>query len=404
MTLLFFRRTMLAFAPALVQAQDVRTPLVGPFFALAEDGDLLACAIAPAPGEYTLAIEGLEERGRSTWIEATSLRARDNARSDEGLTLHWRLELPESPGYRFEARVEDDRGCPIWKCAPWHLPDGAAASPHMVIASLDGCDAANGWRLASRKPCDWFVVIDDVSALAPNDAGSARAHYRALYLDADLWNASRTPQLFNLPSLDGLQPPSGALGALRRAYREHHALEPSESPWTTEALRRRSANFDMFLVDPTEILAPNSLDAALFGLSASQAPFKLVVKPGRWFDARFAERDLASWNSFLAWLAFHRVTGVLVFGSDPHASGIVEHKTSDAIGYDLIEVVCGPASARNDAAPLPPDPSYMPRSLLSAAIVSVHMSDPWSLQVSLVDPGGVSRFPLDRTANWLRPR
>ncbi len=404
--------------PALSAAQDPRAPLIGPFFALAEDGDLLASAIAPTPGEYTLAVDNLGNWLSRGWADdMLAERVVAQASAENGLSLHWRVELPEFVPHEFELRVLDPQQVPIWKHTTFDLPDAgwAEVKPQvcclgpcaenwtsgLLIASIDACDAAPAWRAAAKRRPDWLLVLDDLSSLAPGDLDQARAHYRDLYRDADLLHPWGMTQLFNLPSFGALSPRRDALAALRQAYSEHHPLAVEDSLWSTQSPGLRSGELELILVDPSAVLASNSLDAALGRLALSSAPFKLVMRPGRWFDARSAEREL--WDDLLGWLAFHRVFGVVLLGSDPHVSGVVEHATCAQLGYDLLEVVCGPANETHDPTRALPDPSFMPGSVLEAALVRIQARG-FQLRITLEDLLGPTRFPVERSSTWLRPR
>lgn len=404
--------------PALSAAQDPRAPLIGPFFALAEDGDLLASAIAPTPGEYTLAVDNLARR-LSPGLAAFMLAARvvAEARAENGLSLHWRVDLPEYVPPELELRVLDPRQVPIWKHTTYMLsvngwgkvgagdscqgPGIESWDSGLLIASIDACDAAPAWRAAAKLRPDWLLVLDDLSSLAPGDLDQARAHYRDLYRDADLLHPWGMTQLFNLPSFGALSPRRDALAALRQAYSEHHPLAAEDSLWSTQSPGLRSGELELILVDPSDMLASNSSDAALGRLALSSAPFKLVMKPGRWFDARSAERE--PWDDLLEWLAYHRVFGVVLLGSDPHVSGVVEHATRAQLGYDLLEVVCGPANENLDSAPALPDSSFMPGSAMEAALVRIQARG-FQLRITLEDLLGPTRFPVERSSTWLRPR
>jgi hypothetical protein len=418
MTPLFLGGAMLAFAPAFIQTEDPRAPLIGPFFALAEDGDLLACAIAPAPGEYTLAVGNVPDRWSTVLAaEAFSARAVSKTLPANGLSLHWRIELPELVPGGLELRVLDSEQVPVWTHRTWELPDVRWAEPvvggcclgpcaetwpsGLVIASIDTCDATTTWRAAAKLRPDWMLVLDDLSAVAPHDLEEARSRYRRLYREADLSHSMGTAQLFNLPSFGAFSPTRDSLATLRQAYSEHHALAADDSLWSTASPGLRSGELELILVDPSELLASNSMDAAWSRLAFSRAAFKLVMKPGRWFDARSSDR--ARWDEFLARLAFHRVFGVVLIGTDPHLSGVVEHSTRAQLGYDLLEVVCGPASARADPSPTPPDPNFMPRSPMEAALVRVQ-AKALQMRITLEEPLGPRRFPVERSSTWLRPR
>lgn len=397
--------------------QDSRTPLIGPFFALAEDGDLLVCAVAPAPGEYTLAIENVPDRWTTVLSgDAFSARAVSKTLPANGLSLHWRVELPEFVPGGLELRVLDSEQAPVWTHRTWELPDvrwaeliggrcGLAGpepwSSGILIASIDPCDAARTWRAVAKLRPDWMLVLDDLSAVPPRDLEEARAHYRRLYRDADLAQPMGTAQLFNLPSFGALSPSRDSLSTLRQAYAEHHAFAPDESLWNSQSPGLRSGELELILVDPSELLALNSMDAAWSRLAFSRAAFKLVMKPGRWFDARNSDR--ASWDELLAWLAAKRVFGVVLLGSDPHVSGIVEHATRSQLGYDLLEVVCGPASESFAPSRPPPDPNFMPGSALETALVRVQ-ARAMQLRITLEEPLGPLRFPVERSSTWLRPR
>jgi hypothetical protein len=417
MPLLFLRRAMLAFAPALAQAQDVRAPLVGPFFALAENGDLLACAIAPAPGEYTLAVDNPGNWLSRGWASSMlSARAVAEALPANGLSLHWRVELPDFVPHEFELRVHDSRQVPIWKHRTFDLPDVRWAeliggrcglsgpepwSSGAVIASIDACDAAPIWRAAAKLRPDWMLVLDDLSAVAPRALEEARSHYRRLYREADLSQPMGTAQLFNLPSFGAFSPTRDSLATLRQAYSEHHALAADDSLWSMASPGLRTGELELILVDPSELLAANSMDAAWSRLAFSRAAFKLVLKPGRWFDARSSDR--ARWDELLAQLAFHRVFGVVLIGTDPHLSGVVEHPTRAQLGYDLLEVVCGPASASVDPSRAPPDPNFMPGSAMETALVRIQ-AKALQMRIEIQDLLGPCRFPVERSSTWLRPR
>jgi hypothetical protein len=418
MTPFYFSGALLACAPALAQVEDARKPLIGPFFALAEDGDLLACAIAPAPGEYTLAIDNVPVRWTTVLpAEAFSARAAAKALSENGLSLHWRVDLPKFVPGGLELRVLDSEQVPVWTHQTWELPDAGWAEPvvgtsclgpnsetwpsGLLIASIDACDAAPTWRAAAKLRPDWMLVLDELSAVAPRDLEEARSHYRRLYREADLAHSMGTAQLFNLPSFGALEPTRDSLATLRQAYSEHHALAADDSLWSTASPGLRSGELELILVDPSELLAQNSMDAAWRRLAFSQAAFKLVMKPGRWFDERFSDR--AHWDEFLAQLAFHRVFGVVLIGTDPHTSGVVEHRTKEPIGYDLLEVVCGPAAARADPPPAPPDPNFMRGSPMPAALVRVQ-AKVLQMRITIEGPLGRHRFPVERSSTWLRPR
>lgn len=402
---------------AVAAPQDPRAPLIGPFFALAEDGDLLASAIAPTPGEYTLAVDNLGNWLSRGWADdMLAARVVAQASAENGLSLHWRVDLPEFVPQEFELRVLDQQQVPIWTHRTFDLPDARWAeliggrcgmagpepwSSGLLIASIDACDAAPTWRAAVELRPDWLLVLDDVSALAPGDLDQARSHYRRLYRDADLLQPGGMTQLFNLPSFGALSPTRNALATLRRAYSEHHPLTVEDSLWSTQSPGLRSGELELILVDPSDVLASNSLDAALGRLAYSSAPFKLVMKPGRWFDARSAERE--PWDDLLGWLAFHRVFGVVLLGSDPYVSGVVEHATRAQLGYDLLEVVCGPAKESPDPTRAPPDPNFMPGSAMEAALVRIQ-AKAFQLRITLEDLLGPSRFPVERSSTWLRPR
>ncbi len=418
MTLSVFGASLLACAPALAQVEDPRTPLIGPFFALDAGGDLLACAIAPAPGEYTLAIDNVPYGGSHISVSSLiSERSLASALPSNGLSLHWRVELPEFVPGNLELRVFAGEQAPIWIHRTWRLPDARWAAPvvprtclqanddpwppGLIIVSIDACEAARTWRAAAKLRPDWMLVLDDLSAVAPRDLEEARAHYRRLYLEADLLQPMGMAQLFNLPSFGALAPPRDALATLRQAFSEHQALTADDSLWSTASPGLRSGELELILVDPSELLESNSMDAAWRRLAFSRAAFKLVVKPGRWFDARFSDR--AQWDELLTRLAFHGVFGVVLIGTDPHISGVVEHSTRAQLGYDLLEVVCGPATARVEPPPAPPDPNFMPRSPMEAALVRVQVRA-LQMRITLEDPSGRHRFPVDRSSTWLRPR
>ncbi len=414
-------RTVLACAlalPAFAAAQDPRAPLIGPFFALAEDGDLLVSAIAPTPGEYTLAVDNLGNWLSRSWADdMLAARVVAEAKVENGLSLHWRVELRPFVPLDFELQVLDSRQVPIWKHRAFDLPDAQWAevkpsgcclgpceerwSSGLLIASIDACDAAPTWRSAAELRADWLLVLDDVRALPPGDLDQARSHYHDLYRDADLLHPRGMTQLFNLPSFGALSPRRDALPALRQAYSEHHPLLQEDSLWSSQSRGLRSGELELILVDPAEVLESNSLDAALGRLAFSSAPFKLVMKPGRWFDPRSADRE--SWDDLLGWLAFHRVFGVVLLGSDPHVSGVVEHKTREQLGYDLLEVVCGPAKESLDPTRAPPDPNFMKGSAMEAAFVRVQARG-LQLRITLEDLAGPCRFPVERSSTWLRPR
>ncbi len=73
------------------------------------------------------------------------------------------------------------------------------------------------------------------------------------------------------------------------------------------------------------------------------------------------------------------------------------------LGYDLLEVICGPAKESFDPTRAPPDPNFMPGSAMDAALVRVQ-AKAFQLRISLEDRRGPCRFPVERSSTWLRPR
>jgi hypothetical protein len=401
-------------------AQDPHTPLIGPFFAVTRSGELVARAIAPTPGTYTFEAQTIEFRGRVAHPAPTmAIRATAEATLAEGLSLQWRLAMPDHVPFGVELRVLDESGVPVWIDRTSDLPDPAWAesdggtsclgppqpsrSVGLVVASIDACNAAPGWRAVRAERPEMVLAVDDLAAVAPRDLDAARQHYRELYRDADLTHAFGTAQLFNLPHFDGLAPTPDAIATLRRAYAEIHPLQPNNSPWLTETLAQRRREFALFLVDPAQLLAPNSLESTLHQLAFSSAVFKLVVKSGRWLDSRASDDELRAWRALVDRFADLRVTGLVLVGVDEHNSGFVEHKTWARLGYNLVELVCGPATGRAPISPVEPDPAFLPGTAMRAAVLNVRVYDQ-SVHATLVDTDSGRRIKLERSSTWLRPR
>ncbi len=391
---------------------ETQSALAAPLFAL-DRGTLVASARAPVEGDYRLVIRRSPTARNARPLSPTELSALGSARAENDLWVRWRIDIERFHERELELSVEDSDGVTLWRRSTSSLPvvywtdplassclaPGASSlSGSLLVAQLDGAHEA--WRQAVARPFDCMVAIDDVTALGPGRLDHAREHFAGFLRHADLVREWGTGQLLHLPATGAAQPVEELAHAVRQAWSESTPLGKD----LQSALHQQFGELDLFLFDRSEFLEPDAFAATIARMAISTARFKLVVRPGRWFDSRQPERDGAFWQAFLDEVARRRIDGVVLIGSDPRAACVVEHHTREHVGYDLVEVVCGPASAVVEDADAVADPQRMRGSAMPAAFVRVGFRHLSSLVIVLEPSAGGAPFVVDRTSSWLRSR
>ncbi len=406
---------LVAFGGAAAPQRHERAELIGPLLAIDPDGTLVASARVPAEGDYRFVIRSSPTERPARRSASIQSSAMERASPEHGLWVRWRVEIEHLARSGLELRIEDAHGITVWRREASSLPraswsdalarsclgsDDSFVRGALLIAQLPARPPADLWTRVLARSVDCTVVLGDVEAQASDDLGVAREQFVDLFRGADLIRPWGAAQLLHLPVLNGAQTSQALRGASRRAWAE--SLPLGDAP--QGAAHRRLGQLDLFLVDRTGIVEDDALAATIERLSSSSATFKVIVREGRWFDSRERARDTPEWARFVRRLADVRVEGAVLIGSDPRSAFVVEHRTREQLGYDLVEVVCGPSSATDADADSSADPRRMPGSARPAAFVRVGLRDPRSIAIVLQPPAGGVPFMVERTSSWLRPR
>lgn len=376
------RRSLLAGASASIAgaafAQDEKSELPklthGPFLTELDDDASTASfwARASAPGEYELSFDG-------SFFDLPPVRASATARTEEDLTLRWRVSWPfdrkphTQPAYTpWYTRLDvTTRGHVAFSQAPG-IDDTFDAEAKRVVFGSCADDRKFReqlvWtRMREPKP-NLVVLLGDTPYIDTTDLTVQRARYREFYEQPQFAQlAQRVPFVGTWDDHDYAG--NDRFGAVegrqnsRRAFLEYHG--PGEWGENGQGIytRRRIGPIEVFLLD-TRWFAdtePSTFDAAKKtllgaaqwkwlqkGLEASDAPFKVLACGMIWNDAvRPLKRDYwGAWpherEGLFRWLGEKNISGVVLVSGDIHRTRAIRHATVDVVGYDIVELITSP--------------------------------------------------------------
>jgi alkaline phosphatase D len=148
------------------------------------------------------------------------------------------------------------------------------------------------------------------------------------------------------------------------------------------------------------------------GLLASTAPFKLLACGVIWDDKENYESD--DWGTYKheltaiqKFIGEKRIPGVILVGGDIHASRVLRYKTTETVGYELVQFIASPIHART----IPSLNVYHPDLIRSAVEPNVFLRvdadstvTPAALHATLINKNGEQVFSYHLTADDLKPK
>ncbi len=373
--------------------------LQGPFVGHTTPDSVALWARLSETGAYSVMLTDESGKTRITAVQAANL--------DRDLCVVWRIgDLEADHEYRY--RIEASGGTPLTVGDGYHfrtpkpLAEPAASSIAFGSCADEGQGTAGVWQRMGMMGAQAVVLLGDTPYIDSTDFAVQRRRYSefaavtamAELLRSTPWYATWDDHDFGLNDVDGRL--TGKAEA-RRAFVEYHA-NPSYGDGTHGVYTSfRRGPIEVFLLDTryfaatepspfalhkSSLLGRTQSDSLRQGLSASNAPFK-VLACGMVWNGALRPNKVDSWASYpherealFRFIGENRITGVVLVGGDIHRSRVIRHEVAGLAGYDLTELITSPMHDSIIAAANAPHPGLV-----------VDMGEPYSFLLLTADSG-----------------
>ncbi len=447
------RRTFLAAAgatlPVLTLAQEVDdAPRLthGPFVCPFDAEHAAIWARVSQPGTYTIELENGPPFGDPLGPKRRVRSAAVAASADSDLTVRWvidplacdssvstlRVRRDEALVHSFETRfssVEALRSSFTQGLCGYSPPPRGTTVVLGSCADEQRFPVQPVWDAMGKLAPDLVVMLGDTPYIESTDLAVQRRRYREFYEQPQLAALLRAHPFVgtwddhDYASNDRFGAVEGRENS-RRAFLEYHG--PGEWGLDGQGIftKRRVGAIEVFLLDtrwfadtepcPFDASKKTLLGAVQLrwlqeGLKASTAPFKVLACGMIWNDAaRPGKVDFwGHWaherDALFAWLGREKIGGVVLVGGDIHRTRVVEHKTKEVVGYDLLELITTPIANTVIESNNAPHPGLLFDKGVEQAFLSL-TARPEALTARMIDGSGATMYEIERTAHWLSDR
>lgn len=403
-------------------AQEGASPtLLGPILGPVDANSAIVWMRVGTPGEYVLEVIPMEGGDR--------MRVPEIAAEQNDLCIHWcAKDLQPAARYRYriwrQDQVVSESDDQKFSTAP------LANSPSRVRLAVSSCareDAGSRavWTRMAAENVDAVLLIGDVPYIDSTklerqtsrhrEFAAVREYQQLLCSRPGWWTWDDHDFAGN--DTDGLAPGKENSRLVYTRYRPQRSYGDGSGGIYTSF---RYGPVEVFVLDtrwysqtqpsyadpakPT-LLGTTQWEWLQRGLIDSTAPFKILACGMIWDDKENREKD--DWGTYAheraaleQFLATRKISGVVLFGGDIHASRVLRYKTRKSLGYDLVQFIASPIHANV----IPTLNVYHPDLVRSAVEPNVFMLvdidstvTPARLQTSLVNRHGDRVFTYTLT-------
>jgi alkaline phosphatase D len=417
-----------AFAgPLLAQAQQP-VAVLGPILGHADETSAMVWLRAKVADEYVLEVTP-DSSGKATVVKLTASEAND-------LCLHWQVKgLSPATKYRYRIlrdgkAIASDAG-QIFTTAP------KANAPAKIRLAISSCatedeGSRSVWQRMAAENVDAVILIGDTPYIDSTKLEKQTQRHREFAAVTEYQALLRSrPCWWTWDDHDFAGNDASGLAAGKENSRlvfTRYRPQPKYGDGTDGIYTSfRRGPVEVFLLDTrwfsmtapsfasphkATLLGAKQWEWLQQGLLASTAPFKLLACGVIWDDKENYESD--DWGTYKheltaiqKFIGQKRIPGVILVGGDIHASRVLRYKTTETVGYELVQFIASPIHART----IPSLNVYHPDLIRSAVEPNVFLRvdadstvTPAILQATLINKNGEQVFSYHLTTDDLKAK